>query len=58
MWMKRLSDEALVGCKNGVQATWLLKCVRGIWEEQVGICATAPASVQSPVQSKNKGTCM
>ena len=52
---KRLSDEALVGFKNGVQATWLLKCVRGKWEGQMGFCAKAPGSVQLPVQSKNQG---
>ena len=56
MWMKRLSHEALVGCKSGVQTTWLLKCIKGVWEGQVGICSSLSGSASIPAHSKNKGT--
>ena len=45
MWMKRDDLEALVGCKADLQMSWILKCVHGIWEGQVGICSSNGASV-------------
>ena len=56
MWVKRFTHEALVGCKAGLQTTWLLKCVRGVWEGQVGICSSSAASAPVLAQPKNKGT--
>ena len=55
MWLKRFEHEALVGCKTGVLTTWLLKCVRGTWEGQVGICSSGSASVPIKMPSRNKG---
>ena len=55
MWLKHFAHEALVGCKTGMQATWLLKCVRGTWEGQVGICSSGSASAPVQIPSKTKG---
>ena len=44
MWMRRDAHEALVGCKLDTPTKWILKCVNGIWEGQVGICPAVPAS--------------
>ena len=44
MWMKRDAQEALVGCKADSPMTWILRCVDGTWEGQVGICPAIPAS--------------
>ena len=44
MWMKRDAQEALVGCKADAPMTWILRCVDGTWEGQVGICPAVPAS--------------
>ena len=57
MWVKRFPYEALVGCKTGLQSTWLLKCTKGVWEGQVGICSTVAASAPVLVQPKSKGIC-
>ena len=51
MWMKRDDLEALVGCKADLQMSWILKCVHGIWEGQVGICSSSGASVPLPAVS-------
>ena len=56
MWLKHFGHEALVGCKTGIQTTWLLKCVKGAWEGQVGICSSGSASLPVLLPSKNKGT--
>lgn len=55
MWMKRFPYEVLVGCKIGLQTTWLLKCVKGIWEGQVGICSPSAALAPIVDQHKYKG---
>ena len=47
MWMRRDTQEALVGCKVDTPARWILKCVDGKWEGQVGICPATPASSSS-----------
>ena len=55
MWVKRFLYEALVGCKAGQQTTWLLKCTKGVWEGQVGICSPVAASAPVLAQPKAKG---
>ena len=42
MWIRRDIYEALVGCKIDTPTRWILKCVNGIWDGQVGICPSAP----------------
>ena len=49
MWMRRDSYEALVGCKVDAPMTWILKCVDGTWEGQVGICPAVPVSSSGSV---------
>ena len=38
MWMRRDTQDALVGCKADSPTRWVLKCVNRIWIGQVGIC--------------------
>ena len=56
MWVKRFPYEALVSCKSGLQTTWLLKCAKGVWEGQVGICSSSAASAPVLAQPKTKGS--
>ena len=55
MWMKRDALEALVGCKADMQMSWILKCVLGKWEGQVGICSSSGASVPTAISSSLPG---
>lgn len=46
-WLKRDGSGAQIGCKANPQTTWMLKCVRGAWEGEAGVClleASAAAS--------------
>ena len=56
MWMRRDAHEALVACRVDTPTRWILKCVNGKWEGQVGICPAIPAlsgsaSASSSLQS-------
>ena len=46
--MRRDTHEALVGCKVDTLTRWILKCVNGIWDGQVGICPSAPGQGSAP----------